>query len=131
MENAEVKVARAFDAGEFLDLINELMHAQQAARCCLEKVSSMPGQGVASTFTFGMNFGWIKGVLELGEIPYQEIRPQQWKKEFSLNSEKAKSIEVCRRLFPDVDLKRTPKCRIPHDGIAEALLMAEYARRKL
>ena len=82
-------------------------------------------------FHFGVIFGWLKGVLDLGEISYQEIRPQTWKKEFGLNSDKKKSIDVCRQLFPDVELKRTPKCRIPHDGIAESLLMAEYARRKL
>lgn len=131
LENTEVKLARAFDPGEFLDLINELMRAQQATRCCLEKVSAMPGQGVTSMFSFGQSYGWLKGVLDLGEIAYQEIRPQQWKKEFGLNSDKAKSVDVCRQLFPKVDLLRTPKCRIPHDGIAESLLMAEYARRKL
>ena len=91
----------------------------------------MPGQGVTSMFSFGQSYGWLKGVLDLGEIAYQEIRPQQWKKEFGLNSDKAKSVDVCRQLFPKVDLLRTPKCRIPHDGIAESLLMAEYARRRL
>ena len=131
LENNEVKIARAFDRGEFLDLINDLMRAQQATRCCLEDVSARPGQGVVSMFHFGVIFGWLKGVLDLGEISYQEIRPKTWKKEFGLNSDKKKSIDVCLQLFPDVELKRTPKCRIPHDGIAESLLMAEYARRKL
>lgn len=99
--------------------------------CCLEQVHAMPKQGVTSTFNFGVNFGYIKGVLEAFRIPYQEIPPQRWKKEFGLNTDKQKSIEVCRRLFPDVSLKRTGKCRTGHDGMAESLLMAEYARRKL
>ena len=29
------------------------------AVCCLEKVHSMPGQGVKSMFSFGQNFGFI------------------------------------------------------------------------
>jgi hypothetical protein len=38
---------------------------------------------------------------------------------------------VCRRLFPGVSLRATPRCTTDHDGMAEALLIAEYARRKL
>lgn len=99
--------------------------------CCLEKVGARPGQGVVSMFSFGQSVGYIKGVLEAFRIPYQEIAPQKWKKEFGLNSEKAASAEVCRKLFPDISLLATPRCKKPHDGMAEALLMAEYARRKL
>lgn len=99
--------------------------------CCLEKVGARPGQGVVSMFSFGQSVGYIKGVLEAFKIPYQEITPQKWKGEFGLNSDKAASAEVCRKLFPDISLLATPKCKKPHDGMAEALLMAEYARRKL
>lgn len=103
----------------------------EAIRLCLEKVHSMPRQGVASTFNFGVSYGYIKGVLECSHISYQEIEPQRWKKEFGLSSDKAKSIEVCRKLFPDVSLRPTELCRADSDGMAEAVLMAEYARRKL
>lgn len=99
--------------------------------CCLEQVHAMPKQGVSSTFNFGMGYGFIKGVLEALDIPYQEIPPQRWKKEFGLNTDKAKSIEVCKRLFPGVNLLPTPRSKVDSDGMAEALLMAEYARRKL
>lgn len=91
----------------------------------------MPKQGVTSTFTFGVGFGYIKGMLEAFEIPYQEISPQKWKKEFGLTNDKAKSIEVCKRLFPAVSLRPTEKSRVNNDGMAEAVLMAEFARRKM
>lgn len=100
-------------------------------RCCLEQVHAMPKQGVTSTFTFGEGFGYIKGMLEAFEIPYQEIPPQKWKKEFGLTNNKAKSIEVCKRLFPAVSLLPTERSRVNNDGMAEAVLMAEYARRKM
>lgn len=99
--------------------------------CCLEAVHAMHKQGVTSMFNFGKAYGYIKGVLEAFCIPYQEITPQKWKKEFGLTSDKTASVEVCRRLFPDVNLLATPRCKKAHDGMAEALLMAEYARRKL
>jgi hypothetical protein len=82
-------------------------------------------------FSFGQSVGYIKGVLEANGIAYQEIPPQTWKKEFGLNTDKQKSIDVCRRLFPGVSLRATPRCTTDHDGMAEALLIAEYAKRKL
>lgn len=99
--------------------------------CCLEKVSSMPKQGVASTFKFGANFGWIQGMLMTLDVPFELVTPQKWKKEFSVTADKNTSIDVARRLFPQVNLKRTERCVKEHDGMAEALLMAEYARRRL
>ena len=98
-------------------------------RCVLEKVNAMPGQGVVSMFNFGQNYGFIQGVLKAYGIPYELVTPQKWKKEFSCTSDKNTSIEVCKRLFPNVYLKATSRCKKDHDGMAEALLIAEYGRR--
>jgi crossover junction endodeoxyribonuclease RuvC len=113
--------------------INAIARANEAGecKCCLEHVSSMPKQGVASTFNFGENFGWIQGILDAYGVPYELVRPQKWKKEFSVTADKNSSIAVCKRLFPDVSLLRTENCRKDDDGMAEALLLAEYARRRL
>lgn len=115
------------------DLIDSLstVTLKDNCRCVLEKVNAMPGQGVVSMFNFGQNFGFIQGVLKAYEIPFELVPPQKWKKEFSVTSDKNTSIEVAKRLFPGVNLKATERCKKDHDGMAEALLMAEYARRKL
>ena len=102
---------------------------QREAFAVVEHVNAMPGQGVTSCFSFGQNFGFILGLLTAFRIPYELVRPQKWKREFGCTSDKNTSIEVAQRLFPGVDLRRTPKCQKPHDGIAEALLMASYAKR--
>ena len=99
--------------------------------CVVEHVGAMPGQGCVSMFHFGENFGWLQGMLFAYNIPYELVRPQKWKKMFSCTSDKNTSIEVAQRLFPGIDLRRTPKCKGPHDGTCEALLMAEYGRRVL
>ena len=69
------------------------------------------------------------GVLSALGVPYELVRPQKWKREFSCTSDKNTSIAVARRMFPTVPLLATPRCKKPHDGMAEALLMAEYCRR--
>ena len=113
-----------------IDLCRDIRSASKAV-CCLEKVGAMPGQGVVSMFTFGTGYGWLQGVLAAYGIPYELVRPQQWKKEFGITADKNSSIDVCKRLFPAVRLRANDRCRTDHDGMAEALLMAEYAKRKL
>lgn len=118
-----------FDESAYIEALKPLGGAE--AVCCLEHVGAMPGQGVTSTFHFGQNFGWIQGILQAFGIPFELVRPQKWKKEFSVTQDKNTSVTVCRRLFPEASLLPTPRCRKPDDNMAEALLMAEYARRKL
>lgn len=95
----------------------------------VEKVNAMPHQGVSSTWVFAENFGFIQGVLSTLGIKFQLVPPRVWKKEYSLNHDKEQSIEVCHRLFPEVDLKRTSRSRKNDNNFAEAILLAEYARR--
>lgn len=121
--------SKPFDEEILIDICKEL--SGEKVKCCLEKVNAMPGQGVTSMFNFGQNFGFIQGVLKSFGIPFQLVPPQKWKKEFSVNSNKNTSIECAKRLFPNISLKRTERCKKDDDGIAESMLMAEYARRRL
>lgn len=109
--------------------IQQLQEIEAPAFCVLERVGAMPGQGVTSMFHFGENFGFAQGVLKTIGIPFELVTPQRWKKAFGVTQDKNSSIEVCKRMFPGVELKRTARCRKEDDGIAEALLMAEYGRR--
>ena len=88
----------------------------------LEKVHSVPGQGVVSTFSFGENFGWWQGVLGSLGIPYTTSRPQDWMKKYSLQKSSASDkpgLEVARKLFPEAPLRLKK-----HHNRADALLIA-------
>lgn len=93
----------------------------------LERVHAMPKQGVASTFTFGQNFGQWEGVLAALHIPYTMPTPQQWQKGLVMPSDgadpKARSLTVARRLFPGADLSLKK-----HHGRADALLLAWWPK---
>lgn len=116
----------------------------------MEQVGAMPGQGVSSMFTFGMNYGFLIGVLTSLKIPYTLVRPQVWQKAVWISTDriygtkkdkngevvkkvspKPTSIRAASRLFPNVSLKRTERCRVPSDGKADALLIALYAKRNM
>lgn len=97
----------------------------------VEKVGAMSHQGVKSMFSFGKSAGFIEGVLTAYGIGYQLVPPATWKRTFSLiGKDKKASIETCKKLFPGLDLRRTERCRTESDGEAEAVLLAEFARRK-
>lgn len=129
LENGAVEIA-AFDRDRYRNLL-EYWSNLSKIHCCLERVGAMPGQGVTSMFHFGENFGYIQGLLEAFGIPYELVTPQKWRKEFQITGDKNSSIAVCKRLFPGVILRRTERCKTDHDGMAESLLMAEYARRRM
>jgi len=120
-----------WDDSEFATRMRGLNHLPHVM-ACVEKVGAMPGQGVNSMFSFGHSLGFIEGVLTSLGIPYQLIPPVKWKREFSLiGKDKKASIETCKKLFPGLSLMPTERSRVPSDGMAEAVLMALYAKRNL
>ncbi len=89
----------------------------------LEAVSSMPGQGVSSMFSFGMSYGIVQGVLAALNIPMVLVRPQVWKQRAGL---KGKDKDYCRtlmqRLYPSAPLSRKKDI-----GRADAIAIARFA----
>lgn len=100
----------------------------------IEKVSAHPGQGVTSMFKFGRVYGITEGLIVASGLPYTTITPQKWMNAMHEGMEKSLSTKtrseiVSKRLFPDADLRATERSRVAHDGIVDALLIAEYGRR--
>lgn len=120
-----------WDDKQFIVSMEEIWRDGIDCRCALEKVGAMPGNGSVSMFKFGQSFGFIIGVLTALKIPFQLVPPRVWKKEFSLDNDKQKSIETAQRLFPGVNFLPTERSRKPSDGMCESALLMEYARRKL
>lgn len=127
LQGEEIQTFR-FDRDVYRCILSDLRG--ESAMCCLEHVGVMPKNGAVSMFHFGEGFGWLQGTLEAYGIPYELVRPQKWKKEFSVTADKNTAIQVCKRLFPELNLVPAG-CRKEHDGMAEAALMAVYAKRRL
>jgi hypothetical protein len=85
-------------------------------------------------FTYGQGFGELIGMCKALGSAYALIPPKTWQKELFLGTlpdmkPKERALVAAQRLFPKVNLLETPRCRKPHDGIVDALLICEFARR--
>ena len=128
-EGGRTAWARPWNDEDFLADMDVYARSDEPVFVTLERVSAMPKQGVKSMFTFGTEYGFIQGVLRALELPFETVPPGIWKKAYALGKDKRASIEACKRLFPDVGLLRTDRCKVEHDGMAEALLLADYGSK--
>ena len=103
----------------------EQQEGAPVALALLEQVASRPGQGVASVFSFGRSYGAVEGVLSALAVPLDYVTPTKWKPAYGLSgADKAASIAKAIDLFPELAAQK-----LTH-GQAEAVLLAEYGRRR-
>lgn len=101
----------------------------------VEQVHSMPGQGVASTFSFGTNYGIVLGMLEALGIPFSTCTPGRWQKAMCEAVDKAAntkltSYNAARRLLPNMDFRKSERSRTYDDNKVDATLICLYAQRR-
>ena len=103
---------------------------ERGVLCCIERQAPRPMDGKGNAFKGGVGYGILLGMLQAMEIPHEEVSPNAWKKAMlGSNAEKGDSIIKAQSLFPTANLYRTEKCKTKSHDIAEALLLAEHARR--
>ena len=103
------------------DLVTELLWGASDA-VYLERVHTMPGQGVASSGKFMMHYGFLRGVLVALGIPFEEVSPLKWQRALGCLSGGDKNVtkQKAQQLFPHLTITH---------ATADALLIAEYGRR--
>lgn len=133
-------------------ILRQIKEKHPQIACVMEDVHALGNSSAASTFSFGKINGILLGLLVAFEIPYTLIQPKEWQEEIWINADKViiskkvkrkdkeivkkevetkkTSINACRRLFPSIDMRRTPKCEKPDDNKVDSVLLCEYGRRK-
>lgn len=94
----------------------------------IERVSSMPKQGVASSFKFGESYGLCQMALTASRIPFEYVTPRQWQKALSIPVRGDKSKTEHKRGLKGKAQQLFPNIKVTNQ-LADALLIAEYCRR--
>ncbi len=113
--------------GDLADFVYR--YSPDVVGCYVEKVGSMPGQGVASTFKFGTSYGLLRGILAALLIPRRFVAPTVWQRAMGIGvvkgekkvAKKRRHKELAQELYPDLKVI---------NATADALLIARYAVRK-
>lgn len=95
----------------------------------IEKVGAMPGQGVTSMFSFGQSYGFLRGCLISLGIPFEEVTPAKWQREFSLLKKKGETNTQKKNRHKAKAQQLFPGLKITH-ATADALLIMEWGRRQ-
>ncbi len=124
--------------GNILDL-DKFLHIFYLAKgriiCGLEDVWSQPVQGVKSAGSFMFAYGCIRTTLCILKIPYIEILPVDWKREYGIKKKKGQtqndmkkvSLELVRQMYPK---DKTVFRLVGDHNKAESVLLARFVWHK-
>jgi crossover junction endodeoxyribonuclease RuvC len=98
-----------------------------------EFATKNPIFGTKGNWGTGWSGGVVMTVLRQNGVRTAIVSSKEWQRTMLADrgpseDTKVASIRICHRLFPQVSLI-PPGCKKEHDGIADALLMAEFGRR--
>lgn len=149
-------MANGMDICAAATILDDIEKTGQIALVVIEKVIPMPQQSSTSSMTMGVNYGMLTSMLRLRRLSYQEIQPAIWKKSMGLKlakpnkkedaendidpidtDSKKKSKATNKKAIKELAIREASKLFPQHvfkktdDGIAEALLIAEFGRRTL
>ncbi len=124
-----------FRTTDYYTIDNMLKSAKTAStrngetiKAILEKVHTMPKQGISSAGKFMENYGTIKGLLIANAIPFREVPPQTWMKMLPIKKDKSDTREMWKKKLMQLAKQLQPDLKITHET-ADAVLMVEYLDR--
>lgn len=123
-----------------------MKYSSRIVHLVIEDVHSIFGASAAGNFDFGMGVGMIRMGAAMAQIPFTLVQPKVWQKKMfegvsvikkpgkreegrgSLDT-KAMALVAVQRLYPKLDLRKSSRSENPHDGLIDALLMANYCKK--
>jgi hypothetical protein len=122
-----------YDVSAIVDLLRD---REASAFVTVELIGPIPPTikaGGLAQYQRGVSRGGWEWMLTALRVPFELVRPQEWQSEMlagaSAGDTKQAALIVARRLWPMQDFRASARCRVAHDGIVDALLLAEYGRR--
>lgn len=102
-------------------------------------ITNKPGMNVPpsvnSTWNLAAGYFIVRGILAGLQMSYRLVAPKEWQKIMLAGRDKldtkVAAAAVCRAMFPVLDLRKTGRCKLPHEGKCDAVLIAMYGYQLL
>lgn len=120
---------RDYDGPAMADLIRRAATTEQTV-IIIEAVHSMPHDGKASAFTFGVGLGRWLGICDALGIKVNPVSPRTWKRTMLAgiaNDKEAEALALERRFQGHKLDLRGPRGGL-RDGRVDAIFLAEFGR---
>jgi len=119
---------------DVMEIVRIMEAAAPVEHVFIELPQMRPGQGVKSPFSVGKGFGYVVGIICALRFPYTTVPPQTWQKEMFRGipkdpDTKAMSYRACQMIWPRESWLASDRCKVAHDGMTDAALIAEFGRR--
>ena len=151
--DGKLKMTREYDIWSISKTVRMALGSFPDLVVAIERVAPMPSteewgkraktgkpgrfsHGSIASFKLGQGFGLLIGLVAGCGVSHDRlwlVSPVSWCKEMLKFGGKGKDRAkvACSRLFPELDLLASPQCRVAHSGMADAVLIGEWVRRRI
>lgn len=116
--------------------------SKENAHVVFEDLKSLYAVSASSTWSLASQAGAVEMMCVALKLPFTKVAPKDWQKEMFQGippirkssgkaDTKKMALIAAKRLFPNLSFLATEKSRVPHNGIVDAVLIAEWARRNI
>jgi hypothetical protein len=92
-------------------------------------------RNASTAYSVAGSFHALRGYLEAYHADARRITPQSWQKammgKVPAGETKAFALAKAREIWPEESWLASPRRKVPHEGIVDAALIAEYGRKHL
>ena len=114
----------------FLQIFPEHTHV------AIEEQGAYRSQNVTSSCTICKNYGILLMALTAAHMFITEVASDVWQAHFGIvsvkksggTSTKEQALPIAQTLYPDADFRKSDRSHLPHDGIVDACLIANYCQ---
>lgn len=131
-----IKSARKGDEVDVIALHKWLvLNTEDNLEKCFYVIEEPAGARSANAVrSMSASFHAVRGFLETKRLRWERITAQSWQKKMlpgcKAGQTKPRALARSSELWPDETFIQKG-CRVPHDGVVDAALISEYARREL
>jgi Holliday junction resolvasome RuvABC endonuclease subunit len=102
----------------------------------IEEQGAYRGQNITSSCTICRNYGILQMACTTARMFITEVPAKDWHAHFGIVSvkkgegktTKQQAFEIAQALYPDADFRKSGGAHLPHDGIVDATLIANYCQ---
>lgn|SRR3990167_261453 len=121
-----------------VESLAKLLDGYESPELCVVYESPAGSKSVLAAVSMADSFARVESVLIIKKVRRIPITSTKWQRSFwtkpkmavgQVFDTKAAALKVARELWPNETWLASARCKVPHNGLVDAALIAEYARR--